>query len=182
MGKGAFYASSKRQKLNTKSSTESELVGASDFLPQSLWTANFLSAQGYPVKRNILYQDNQSAMKMHKNGRQSAGQQSRHINIRYFFIKDRIAKGDIHLVYCPTEDMVADFFSKPLQGSLFTRFRDIVLGHESPRFPSPLNDGNQERVDAKGISDGIFHHSHDSENRSWADVVQGVDSNISISR
>ena len=169
MGKGALYASSKRQKLNTKSSTESELVGASDFVPQSLWTANFLSAQGYDVTNNILYQDNQSAMKMEKNGRQSAGQRSRHINIRYFFIKDRINKGDIHLIYCPTEHMVADFFSKPLQGTLFTHFRDTVLGHKRPHFPSSYQAENQERVESKiGISEHVNH----SGRKSWADVVK----------
>eukprot|EP00980_Cylindrotheca_fusiformis_P009115 scaffold1977_cov73-Cylindrotheca_fusiformis.AAC.1 len=81
MGKGALYASSRRQKINTKSSTEAELVGAADFLAQTLWTTNFLRAQGYEVSRSEYHQDNQSAMKMEKNGRQSAGQKSRHINI-----------------------------------------------------------------------------------------------------
>jgi hypothetical protein len=48
MGKDApVYASSKRQKLNTKSSTEAELVGEVDFLPQTIWTVNFIKAQGY---------------------------------------------------------------------------------------------------------------------------------------
>ncbi len=89
MGKGALYASSKRQKLNTKSSTEAELVGAGDFLPQTIWTVNFIEAQGYKVSRSEYHQDNQSAMKLEKNGRQSAGPRSRHINIRYFFIKDK---------------------------------------------------------------------------------------------
>ena len=67
-------------------------------------------------------------MRLEKNGIQSASKRSRHIDIRFFFIKDRIKKGDIHLLYCPTEDMVADFFSKPLQGKLFTRFRDMIMG------------------------------------------------------
>ena len=47
LGKGAFYASSKKQKLNTKSSTEAELVGAGDSVGQAIWTANFLKHQGY---------------------------------------------------------------------------------------------------------------------------------------
>jgi hypothetical protein len=132
LGKGTFYASSKKQKMNTKSSTEAELVGAGDFLPQTIWTANFLRAQGYTVKENIYHQDNQSAMRMEKNGRQSAGPRSRHIDIRYFFIKDRIQRGEINLVYCPTGEMVADFFSKPLQGGLFKKFRDVVMGIRHP--------------------------------------------------
>ena len=43
---------------------------------------------------NTLYQDNMSTMQIEKNGRKSAGQKSRHINIRYFFIKDRVQNGE----------------------------------------------------------------------------------------
>jgi hypothetical protein len=66
---------------------------------------------------------------MERNGRSSAGQKSCHINIRYLFIKDRIAKGEINLVHCPNGIMVADCFTKPLQeGHLFAKFRDIIIG------------------------------------------------------
>jgi hypothetical protein len=88
MGKGTLYSKSAKQKLNTKSSTEAELVGASDFLPQTLWTRNFIEAQGYKIDESDFYHDNMSAMQMERNDRASAGQQSRHINIRYFFIAD----------------------------------------------------------------------------------------------
>ncbi len=147
MGKGALYASSKRQKLNTKSSTEAELVGAGDFLPQTIWTVNFIEAQGYKVSRSEYHQDNQSAMKMEKNGRQSAGQRSRHINIRYFFIKDKIDKDEINLMYCPTGEMIADFFSKPQQGSMFRKFRDVVMGVKHHSFIRALTPDGQERVE-----------------------------------
>ena len=67
-------------------------------------------------------------MKMLKNRRASCGSRSRHINIRYFWVVDRIKqKGyDFSVEYCPTGQMVADFFTKPLQGSLFRRMRDVV--------------------------------------------------------
>jgi hypothetical protein len=68
MGAGAVYLSSQKQKMNTKSSTEAELVGANDVLPQILWTQYFLEAQGYGTD-NILYQDNQSTMKLEQNGK-----------------------------------------------------------------------------------------------------------------
>jgi len=128
MGKGTLYARSTKQKLNTKSSTEAELVGASDVCPQALWTAYFIEAQGYKIKDNDLYQDNMSAMRMEKNGRKSAGQKSRHINIRYFFIKDKVQNGELNILHCPTAKMIADFFTKPLQGALFKLFRDIIMG------------------------------------------------------
>lgn len=131
LGKGAVYSSSTRQRLNTRSSTEAELVGANDFMPQILWTRYFLQEQGYEVRENILYQDNQSAMLLETNGKGSSGKRTRHINIRYFFICDRVASGELSVKFCPTEDMMGDFFTKPLQGAPFRRFRDQVLNIEA---------------------------------------------------
>jgi Reverse transcriptase (RNA-dependent DNA polymerase) len=128
-GLGGFVCKSSKQKLNTKSSTEAEVVGASDYLPNTLWIQMFLADQGYVLDSNILEQDNESAMRLEKNGRMSAGQKSRHINIRYFWIKDRTEQNNIEIRHCPTLEMLADFFTKPLQGHLFRRFRDVVLGH-----------------------------------------------------
>ena len=161
MGKGALYARSMGQKLNTTSTTESETVGASDCLGQTIWTMNFLEHQGIKVRRNYYYQDNESAMRLEKNGIQSASKRSHHIDIRFFFIKDRIKRGDIHLLYCPTEDMVADFFSKPLQGKLFTRFRDMIMGQTTvPPVEDPSLGSNapaQERVGSSVFCAGERH-------------------------
>ena len=128
LGRGLIHAKSSKQKLNTKSSTESDVVGASDYLLYLIWMQNFMAAQGFEFKRNIFYQDNQSAMRLERNGRQSCGQKSRHIDIRYFFIKDRIKSGNVDLQYCPTEVMLADFFTKPLQGKQFKLLRSAVMG------------------------------------------------------
>ena len=100
MGTGAFGCKSTKQKLNTKSSTEAEVVGASDFLPSTIWARMFLESQGYLLTDNIFHQDNQSAMLLERNGRSSSGQKTRHIDIRYFFMKDRILSEHIDLVYC----------------------------------------------------------------------------------
>ena len=113
MGKGTLYARSTKQKLNMKSSTEAELVGASNVCPRALWTAYFIiEPQGYKIKDNDLYQDNMSAMQMEKNRRKSVGQKSRHINIRYFFLKDRVHNGELNILQCPTDKMIVDFFYK----------------------------------------------------------------------
>jgi len=119
-----------KQKLNTKSSTEAETIGASDYLPHTVWTMNFMAAQGYKNMESVFYQDNESAIRLERNGRASAGQKSRHINIRYFFIKDRVKIEGISIVHCPTGLMLADFFTKPLQGALFRKFRDVLLGYK----------------------------------------------------
>ena len=128
MGTGLIHSRSSKQKLNTKSSTESEFVGSSDYLPYSLWMIYFFEAQGYSIKKKIFKQDNQSTMKLLRNGRRSAGKQSRHIETRFFWITDRLKQNDIELEYCPTSIMLADFFTKPLQGSLFRNMRDVSQG------------------------------------------------------
>jgi hypothetical protein len=84
MGTGAAYSASKKQKLNTKSTTESELVGIDDILPQALWTKYFMESQGYGIT-TIMNQDNQSTINLANNGKASSGWSTRHINIRYFF-------------------------------------------------------------------------------------------------
>jgi hypothetical protein len=123
LGKGSAYATSKPQKLNTKSSTEAELVGVDDVMAQVLWTRYFLEAQGYKTSESKIFQDNQSAMLLEKNGRGSSSKRTRHINIRYFFVTDRIKSKEVSVDYCPTGDMTGDFFTKPLQGSLLKKFR-----------------------------------------------------------
>jgi hypothetical protein len=130
MGTGGILCKSTKQKLNTKSSTEAELIGATDYLPSTIWSKMFMEAQGYKITSNIFEQDNVSAIRLEKNGKASAGKQSRHIDIRYFFMKDRIKIDGITVQHCPTEQMLADFFTKPLQGSLFKKFRDVLMGYK----------------------------------------------------
>lgn len=104
-------------------------MGAQDFLPQIIWTGEFLLEQGFDIKETILYQDNLSSILLEKNGQSSSSKRTRHMNIRYFFIKDRVEESrELTIEHCPTEEMVADFFTKPLQGNLFYRFRDDIMG------------------------------------------------------
>jgi hypothetical protein len=84
-------------------------------------------AQSYTVTDNVVYQDNQSAMLLEKNGRALSGQRTQHIDIRYFFVTDWVKYGKLRIKYCPMGDMVVDFFTKPLQGSLFWKLRTIIL-------------------------------------------------------
>ena len=132
LGKGAVYTNSTKQKLTTRSSTEAELVGVHDILPQVIWTKYFLEHQGIMIYNNRLYQDNRSAMILEMNGKGSSGKRTRHINIRYFFIKDRVESKEINIQYCHTHDMIADFFTKPLQGKMFTDFRNIIMNCNAP--------------------------------------------------
>ena len=128
MGIGFPVSASKKQKLNTRSSTESEIVSVDDLMPAILWSRLFVEAQGYSTNESIIYQDNKAAMLLEKNGKASSGKRTKHINVRYFFVTDRIAKGEVKVEWCPTEDMTGDFWTKPLQGAQFRRFRDVIIG------------------------------------------------------
>ena len=129
-GRGTFLCMSNKHKLVSRSTTESEFVGASDYVPNIIWVKAFLKGQGYEVKTVYLQQDNESAIKLLTNGRKSAGKQSRHIDIRYWWTKDRLEQHDITVQYCPTLEMLADYLTKPLQGALFRKFRSVLLGYE----------------------------------------------------
>ena len=82
------------------------------------------------MKNKLIYQDNESAIKMEVNGRNSCTGNSRHVNIKYFWVKDHIDKGVVRIKYCPTTLMLADYFTKPLQGELFRRLRAVIIGHK----------------------------------------------------
>jgi hypothetical protein len=127
LGKGPIYVSSKKQGLMTKSSTESELVGMSDVLPQVLWTRDFLCEQGYVIPPATLYQDNTSTITLAEKGH-SRSARTRHIGIRFFFVKDRMDGGEVRLVHMPTSEMIADIMTKPLQGALFRKMRAWLMG------------------------------------------------------
>ena len=104
------------------------LFTVDDCLGAVLWTKLFLEAQGYKSKDTIIYRDNESAILLEKNGRRSNSQCTKHINIQYFFVTDRIANGEIKIEYCPTNDMIADYFSKLLQGTQFVKLGDEIVG------------------------------------------------------
>ena len=87
----------------------------------------FLMCQGIRVQKNIVYQDNKSTILLATNGMASSSKRTRHINLRFFFIKDRIDSNEASIEYCPTGEMIGDFFTKPLQGSKFMEMRAIIM-------------------------------------------------------
>ena len=79
-----------------KISTEAEIVGTSNYDTSTIYARLFLEAQGYNMQPDILHQDNESAIKLEKHGRISSIQKIRHIDIRYYFLKDRIKKRRVY--------------------------------------------------------------------------------------
>lgn len=136
VGKGAVSSYSRKVKLNTRSSTETELYTADMFMPEMLWSLHFIQAQGYETECVGLYQDNISTQLLIKNGRLSSGKKTKHIKAKFFFIKDRVDDGEIKVMDCPTEEMWADIMTKPLQGTAFRVMRaelmNCPINYEDP--------------------------------------------------
>jgi hypothetical protein len=126
IGGGPVYAESTRQQIVTKSSSETELVAQSDGLSMIIWCRDFIMDQGVPLGPATLMQDNQSAIALATKGK-SDSKRSKHINKRYFFIKDRIDAGEVMLEHLGTEDMIADVLTKPMTGRKFERLRTGLL-------------------------------------------------------
>ena len=132
-------------------------------------------------------QDNQSTMKLENNGNMSSGKRTRHINIRYFFITDNIKNGNIVIQYCPTLDMIADFYTKPLQGKLFYKFRDQIMGlvpmdtietPEDHRIVLDIKSNcevceNMDRVISTENNLNIKNTAEEDKTVTWAEVVKG---------
>lgn len=137
------YVSSKKQKLITTSSAESELVAQYLGLKQIIWSRAILKDLGFEqAEPTILFQDNKSTITMSNNG--SGGKNSKHIDIRYFLIKEKIDEKSIELRYLETSNMLADILTKALNGSLFSKLRSRLLNCSE----EPTTTGSQTPSDA----------------------------------
>jgi hypothetical protein len=116
-----------KQKLNTRSSAETEVVAADDFMPILSWTNYFLEAQGHGHQDTVLCQDNPSAVLLENNGRKSSSKRTKHLDCRFCFVTDSISNNELSVECCPTEEMIGDFFTKPVQGKLFHKFRQLIV-------------------------------------------------------
>ena len=89
---------------------------------------NFLIRQGInTTTATNIYQDNKSTILLTENGKGSSSRCTKHLDIRYFFVTDKIKKRDVRVSFCPTHDMIGDFFTKPLQGTQFVHMRSKIL-------------------------------------------------------
>lgn len=126
LGKGPVFVRSSKSKIVVKSSTEAEFVTLSDSSGEIIWTRNFLIGQGIQVGPVETFQDNKSTIILAERGKNHSPR-TKHIAVRYFFIKDRIEAGDLRLKYLPMAEMIADILTKPLQGEQFRTLRDKLL-------------------------------------------------------
>ena len=173
LGRGIVHHKSSKQKLNTKSSTESELVGASDYIGHSVWLKRFMKEQGYKFKDYTLYQDNESAIKLASNEFGSRSDKTRHIKVRYFFIKDVIKRERMNLRHCKTGEMIADFFTKPVQGGAFKSLRDFIMGHSAGPIEERVEKCEQKLLTSGKITIGTAdENGNDERSKTYAEMVR----------
>ena len=114
--------------MNVGSSTELELVSIADVLGMILWCKYFIEAQGYTTESTVLYQNYKSTILLAKNGRRSAGKNSKHIKNYVFLIADKVAQKDIEIRHMGDKSMWASLNTKPVQSGLYTIFRHQMIG------------------------------------------------------
>jgi hypothetical protein len=121
VGGAIVWAKSGKQGIITKSSFEAELVALSDMSSMVLWISLFMRDLGFKSDIPIVYQDNQSTMKVAEHGLTN-NPNTRHIDIRYLWIKEVLQQGKLMLKYKRTTEMIADGMTKPLVGEQFYSF------------------------------------------------------------
>ena len=111
--------SSKKQKSISTSTAEAEYIAAGSCCAQILWMKNQLQDYGLSYSKIPIYCDNQSAIAMTGNPVQHS--LTKHINIRYHFIREHVMEGTIELHFVPTDQQLADIFTKPLAEAVFIK-------------------------------------------------------------
>ena len=128
MDGGAVSWNSRKQALVSFSTTKSEYVTVTHTAKEAIWIRMFLGDILRPLtKPMVLYCDNQSAIAVTKNDQYHA--RTKHIDIRYHFIRESISREIIEIRYCPTENMVADIFTKALPVKTFEHLRTLLGVH-----------------------------------------------------
>lgn len=125
MSGGAVSWSSKKQPVVTLSTTEAEYIAAASCATQAIWMKRVLDKLGHTQGKCItILCDNSSTIKLSRNpvlhGR------SKHIDVRFHFLRDLTREGKVELVHCGSHDQVADIMTKPLKLDAFVKLRELL--------------------------------------------------------
>jgi hypothetical protein len=121
------YCKSRKQKLVSRSSTESELIALNEGLPEVIWARQFMEHLGFKQDISTVFEDNQSSIILANKSRGVTISRTKHIQVRYYYVKQLIEQKLITIEYLPTEDMIADILTKPVCGKLFIKLRNLLL-------------------------------------------------------
>ena len=117
------------QKLITKSSTEAELIALTEAVAYALYFVEWLKFQQKKIPVVRIYQDNQSVLALLK-ANHTGIKSTKHLQVRYFFVRQHIKANEVEMVWCSSSDMIADILTKAVTGPLF---KDMIGNILSPR-------------------------------------------------
>jgi hypothetical protein len=125
LGSGAVAWSSKKQPVVTLSTTEAEFIAAASCACQSVWMHRILEKLGHEQNKcTVVFCDNSSTINLSKNPVLHA--KSKHIDVRFHFLRDLTKDGVIKLEHCDSKDQIADIMTKPLRQHVFLKFRESL--------------------------------------------------------
>ena len=121
---GAITWNSQRQKCVAMSTTEAELIAASEATKEIVWLSRLLCEITTVTEIPVLMVDNMSTLKLGKNP--IFHKRSKHIDVRYFFIRDKVEDGSLTVDHIASDEQIADIFTKPLAKDRFQRLRNLL--------------------------------------------------------
>ncbi len=122
IGGTAISWRSKKQACVALSTAEAEYIALASTAQESVWLQQLLAdIKKEPPKKMVIFEDNQSAISIARNP-QFHGR-SKHIGIKYHYIREQVGNGKVELEYCRTNDMLADCMTKGLNGEQFEKLR-----------------------------------------------------------
>ena len=125
LSSGAVSWSSKKQPVVSLSTTEAEFIAAAGCACQTVWLRRILEKLGHTQRNSTtVYCDNSSAIKLAKNPVMHG--RSKHIDVRFHFLRELTKDGTVQLVYCNTQEQVADVMTKPLKLDVFVKLRNLL--------------------------------------------------------
>lgn len=137
---GCTYAyKSHKQSITYDDTCSSEFVAAAECSVMIVWTHNLCEELKLRRRhKTVLYQDNQSAIKVIKSTK--GNYKVKGVDLKFHRIKDLYERGDFDIVYCPTQDMLADILTKPLGATQFAKLRERLNVVSLPRIECSAKD------------------------------------------
>ena len=117
------------------SSTQGELITLGKAGRRAIPLREQLRELGYKQQATNIQQDNKSAIHLATNGRNNASK-ARHILINAFWITEQIENKTYKIIYCPSETIIADIFTKPIFGARFKQLRNIIYNNKFENYIS----------------------------------------------
>jgi hypothetical protein len=132
LGRSLVSWASKKENSVALSTAEAEYIAAGYCCAQLLWMRQTLRVYGYKLSKVPLLCDNESAIRMADNPVEHS--RTKHIDIRYHFLRDHQQKGDIEIAYVSTHNQLFDIFTKPLDEKTFSKLRNELNILDSRNF------------------------------------------------